>query len=305
MSTYAITRGPKPDLVSSAKSPEGDGYACRRVFDNSQLIERFEKWLLLCSMSENTRLSYLHTAKKFGEFLIDRPLTSVTRNDVLAYLGLLLTRNLSATTLAHHQFALRTFFRFLQLGNQVTVSPPHQVQTRKLPKRLPRVKSEEEIERIIVAADTPRNLAILELLYASGLRVSEIAHLQVEELNLDAGSLTVHRGKGDKDRVGFFGRKAALALKDYLRGRQAGSLFGITSRAIWRIVAKSAKRAGVTEVSPHTFRHSFATHLLNRGTDIRFVQELLGHTSLMATQNYLHVAIANLQCTHAKFHPRG
>lgn len=280
-------------------------HACRRVFNNDQLIERFEKWLLMCGLAVNTRVSYTRTAKEFGGFLADKPITSATREDLRGYIWELYARNLAPTTLSQRHFALRTFFEFLTLGNQVTVSPAHQVQSRKLPKRLPRAKSEEEIGRIIDAADTPRNLAILELLYATGLRVSELANLQIEQINLRDTSLTVRRGKGGKDRVGFFGRKAAAALKRYLGARCHGSVFGLTSRGIARVVEKAAACAGVDGVSPHTFRHSFATHLLNHGTDIRYVQELLGHENLRATQRYLHVATANLQRTHAKFHPRG
>jgi site-specific recombinase XerD len=291
------------DLTHSHRT--ASGYACRRVFDNGQLLDRFDKWLLICGMSPNTRIGYLEAAKQFAKFLLDRPLTSATKADVLGYVCQLYARNLAPATMSNRHFALRTFFHFLRLGDQVVVSPPHKVQTRKLPKRLPRAKSEEEMCRIITAADSPRNRAILELLYASGLRVNELAHLRVEDLSLDARTLRVNRGKGDKDRIALFGLKAARALRDYLGDRQTGPLFGITSRTIWRVVVQAAKRAGVHQVSPHTFRHSFATHLLNRGTDIRYVQELLGHTSLVATQKYLHVAIANIQRTHAQFHPRG
>jgi site-specific recombinase XerD len=202
--------------------------------------------------------------------------------------------------------------------------------------------------------------------------VSELAHLRVEDVNLNAGSLIVRRGKGGDDRIALFGRPAAAALREYLEGRKVGPLFvsettkqrggvtrgkygdwwgqwreggklrsirlgdyeiptkerarqaldafllnnlpglprkapsgGLTARSIYRIVVQAAKRAGITGVHPHCLRHSCATHCLNHGMDIRFVQELLGHTSLMATQKYLHLATANLQKVHAKFFPRG
>lgn len=280
-------------------------YSCRRVFSNEQLLDRFEKWLLICGTSTHTRDAYLQAARQFGKFLLDKPLTSVTKGDILAYICDLYNRNLAPTTISSRHFALRSFFYFLQLGNQVTVSPPHQVCTRKVPKRLPRIKSEEEIERIIAAALSLRDKAIVELLYATGLRVSELAHLRIEDLSLEAQSLRVNRGKGDKDRIALFGQKAAAALRQYLGTTQIGSVFNLGSRGIARVVARVALRAGISGVTPHIFRHSFATHLLNRGADIRFVQELLGHTSLVATQKYLHVATANLQHTHAQFHPRG
>lgn len=282
------------------------GYACKRIFDNSQLVELFEKWLLVLGYAEPTRQSYIFTAKQFGKFL-ERPLTHATKEDVRNYISLLFARNLAPGTLSHRHFALRTLFSFLRLGDQVRTSPPHLVPTRKLPKRLPRAKSEDEINRVISAAGTPRDRAILELLYATGLRVSEAAHLNAEEIHFDkgGGSFTVRGGKGNKDRIGFFGRNAAHALKKYLGNRHAGSVFGIGPRGIYRVVRKAAARAGVSAVTPHTFRHSFATHLLNHGADIRFVQELLGHTSLVATQKYLHVALVGLQQSHEQFHPRG
>jgi len=281
------------------------GYACRRVYDNSQLLERFDKWLLICGKSVNTRKGYHEAAAQFARFLVDKPLTAATKPDVLGYISEMYTRNLSPATIANRHFALRSLFDFLRLGSRIVVSPARQVLARKVPKRLPRAKSEEEIARIIAAADTPRNRAILELLYATGLRGSEIASLSVEDLRLADCSLTLRKGKGDKDRVAIFGRKAQQALAAYLGNRQTGPLFGMCPRMIRRIVVRAAKRACVEGVSPHTFRHSFATHLLNRGTDVRFVQELLGHSSVSTTQRYLHVATANLQRTHAQFHPRG
>jgi site-specific recombinase XerD len=205
------------------------------------------------------------------------------------------------------------FFDFLVLGGQVRDSVPRRIAQRKLPKRLPRVVSEEEIEKIIDAALTLRERAILELLYASGLRVSECAHLTVEDVNLRHHSLTVRRGKGDKDRIGLFGRKAAKSLRAYLGGRKTGPLFlaergrifGLTSRSIYKTVVTVANRAGVYGVHPHTFRHSFATHLLESGADLRAIQELLGHSSVVSTQRYTHLQIGSLRSTLERCHPRG
>jgi integrase/recombinase XerD len=280
--------------------------------------------------------------------------------------------------MANELFALRAFYKFLELGDQVLVSAPRYVSTRKLPKRLPNVKSEAEIEQIIAAAKTPRELALIELAYASGLRISELAHLRVEDLNLDARSLLVRGGKGDKDRIGLFGRPAAAALRECMGDRTTGFVFlperqhqqgsvwmdrtyhiwfgqwretdangkrvmrtvrlgdyelptkerarqaldafladklppeeacspegGLTVRSIHRIIVRVAKRAGIKGVTPHTFRHSCATHCLNHGMDIRFVQELLGHDSLVTTAKYLHVAVDRLKEIHTRCHPGG
>lgn len=357
----------------------------RQVFTNAQIIERFDAWLEVIGRSANTRGAYVWTAKRFGKYLADKLFASVTTADVRGFLGELYSRNLQSSTIAHRLFALRNLFHFLELGGQVSTSAPRYIQTRKVPKRLPHAKSEEEIERLINAAETPRDRAILELLYASGLRVSELAHLRVEDVNLKARSLIVRQGKGGKDRIGLFGRKAAEALAAYLGDRSTGPLFvplavckprtqrggltrdrygvwwgqwretdrngkrltrsvrlgdyelptkerarqaldaflkdklpkasprprrvrpgaALSARGIYRVVVNAAKRGGLERIHPHILRHSMATHMLNRGADIRFVQELLGHSSLVATQKYLHVAIERLREVHRRCFARG
>jgi integrase/recombinase XerC len=335
-----------------------------RVFDNSQLIERFEKWMLIVGYRENTRINYVFAATLFAKFIVGKPLTAATKGDVRSFVGYLYERELAPVTIQGRLDALRVFFDFLQMGNVVACSVPRQIVRRKLGKRLPQAKSEAEIERVIKAAGTVRDRAILELLYASGIRVNECAHLQIEDVNFRARTLFVREGKGGQDYLALFGREAAKALEAYLGDRKTGPLFlaeprqqrggvsrndgvwwgmwrvdgvmhnirlgdyelptrerarealtayladklpkskkpkstrGLTARSIHRIVVRAAKRAGVAGVHPHTFRHSMATHLLNRGVDILIVMELLGHTSLMATQKYLHVAIERLQKVH-------
>jgi site-specific recombinase XerD len=362
-------------------APAREPGAIRRVFDNSQIIERFGKWLLVCGKAENTRKHYTESARQFAKFLLDKPLTAATEEDVRAFVGYLYAKNLAATTIQSRLDALRVMGDCLQLGGLVRASVPRFILRRKVPKRLPHAISEEEIKRLIGAARNPRDLAILELGYASGLRVSELAHLRVEDVNLRAGSLTVRQGKGGNDRIALFGRPAAQALTEYIGERMSGPLFcqlashmrkvqeggvsrdrwaawwgswyepnadgkrvhkqirlgdyeiptkerareilkafltargiqgacvnrkanpeaGLTVRQIFRVVRLAAKRAGITGVHPHTLRHSMATHCLNHGMDIRHVQELLGHTSLVATQKYLHVSTTNLKQVHTKF----
>jgi site-specific recombinase XerD len=350
--------------------------AIRRVFDNSQIIERFEKWLLICGKSQSTRINYRDAARQFARFLLDKPITAATKDDVRDFIGSLHAKGLASTTIQARLDALRVLGDCLQLGGLVRASVPRFILRRKVPKRLPHAISEEEIKRLIAAAQTPRDRAILELGYASGLRVSELANLRIEDLNFKARSLTVRQGKGGKDRIGLFGRPAAGALREYIGDRTTGWLFlrqegrrgggvwrgpygiwfgqwretdtngkrvvrtvrlgdyeiptkerarealaaflegklpvihdkskgRLSKRGIHRIVVKAAKRAGLTGVHPHILRHSCATHCLNHGMDIRHVQEMLGHTSLVATQKYLHLATANLQAVHAKFFPRG
>jgi len=359
------------------REPRGEMASPRRLFSNSQLMERFDKWLQVVGKSANTRRAYVGTVKQFAKFLDGKPLNIVKTEDVRAFLAHLFGRNSQSSTIAARLFALRGFYDFLQLGDQVSTVAPRYVMTRKIPKRLPHAKSEDEIERLIAAAQNPRDLALIELGYASGLRVSELANLRVEDVNLRARSLVVRQGKGGSDRIGLFGKPAVDALHAYLGDRTTGFLFqplpprqqrgcvrrskygvwfgywsdyasgkrvrrlvrlgdyeipnrerarlaleaylkdklpqdkpeaparGLTVRQIRRIIAGAAKRAGIGHVHPHALRHSCATHCLNRGMDLRFVQEMLGHANLSTTAKYLHVAAANLQTTHAKFHPHG
>ena len=345
------------------KAPPTGTRAIRRIFDNSQLIERFDKWLLVCGKAANTRCAYILTVKQFAKF-IEKPLTAATKEDVRGFIGTLYAQNLAPSTLQARLDSLRVFFDCLQLGSQVRVSVPRLIPRRKLPRRLPHVLSEEEIKRLIAAAKTPRDQAILELGHAAGLRVSELANLRIEDVDLRARSLIVRQGKGGDDRIALFGRPAAEALKEYIGECTSGRLFrqldshvlpiqrggvtrgkygvwwgewrvtnalgkrvkkcrrlgdyeiptrerarqtlaaflatqdikpvtvkrknnpdaGLTARQIFRVVVQAAKRAGIKGVHPHLLRHSMATHCLNHGMDIRHVQELLGHTSLVATQ---------------------
>lgn len=370
--TYAITRKQELPLVRPQKNRSS--YAVRRIFNNDQLIERFGKWLLVIGKSENTRICYTWAARRFAKFLVDKPLTAATKEDVRAFVAFLHARGLAAATMQLQMDALRVLGDCFCLAGLARASVPRSIVRRKLPKRLFKAKSEEEIERLIDAAKTPRDRAIIELGYASGLRVSELAHLRVEDVNFRARSLIVRQGKLG-DYIGLFGRKAAEALAAYLGNRQTGPLFarekqhggvwkgrghiwygqwretladgkrvartvrlgdyelptkdrarlaldeflkrrnklpddissttpGLTSRQIQRIVAKAAKRAGIPGVHPHTLRHSMATHMLNRGTDISFIQRLLGHTS-MGTQKYLHLATVDLIRVHTKAFRKG
>jgi site-specific recombinase XerD len=351
--------------------------AIRRVFDNSQIIERFDKWLLICGKSEHTRRAYTVAAKQFGAFLVNKPLTAATKEDVRAFIGSLYTKGRAATTIQARLDALRVLGDCLQLGSQVRVSVPRYIVRRKLPKRLPHAISEEEIKRLIAAARPPRDLAILELGYASGLRVSELANLRVEDVSLPGRSLLVRQGKGGDDRIALFGRPAAAALREYIGDRMSGRLFlqhplhqrgGVTrdqwgvwrgwwremdengkhaqrsirlgdyelptkeraqlaldaylksknklprrapdakplgTKGVYRVILAAAKRAGIIGVTPHTLRHSCATHCLDHGMDVRQVQELLGHASIMATQKYLHVSTVSLKNVHTKCFPKG
>jgi integrase/recombinase XerC len=356
-------------------APTRNAGGIRRIFNNDQIIERFGRWLLDCRKAKNTRDSYTLAAKQLAKFLQDKPLTAVTKDDMRAFIANLYFKGLAATTIQNRLDALRVLGDCLQLGGQVSASVPRYLLRRKLPKRLPPVKNEAEIRRLIKATRTPRDLAIMELGYASGLRVNELANLRLEDMNLRARTLVVRQGKGGDDRIALFGRPAADALRAYIGDRMSGRVFlqhprsqrggvfrdpsagwwgqwrelddtgkrvmrnvrlgdydipnkerarialdaylagklpardpdkkPLGKKGIYRVIVAAAKRAGITGVHPHVLRHSMATHCLNHGMDIRHVQELLGHTSLVATQEYLHLATANLKRTHTKFFPKG
>lgn len=368
---YAIIRN-HGALVPQPQQPD---HAIRRVFDNSQILEKFDMWLLANGKSTNTRVNYGIAVKQFAKFIMGKPLTAVTPEDVRAFVGHLYAKGFAATTIQARLDALRVFGDCLQLGGQVRASVPRFILRRKVPRRLPHPISEVEIEQLIAAARTPRDLAILELGYASGMRRMELSNLRIEDVNLRGGSLIVRQGKGGNDRLALFGSKAAAALREYIGDRISGRLFlqhprhqrggvwldkryhiwfgqwretddrgkrvmrtvrlgdydlskedarealeayladklptdepdvkPLGLKGIHRVVVAAAKRAGLTLVSPHTLRHSVATHLLDRGTDVRFVQEVLGHKVISTTAKYLHVSTASLQNTHAKFHPHG
>jgi integrase/recombinase XerD len=198
----------------------------------------------------------------------------------------------------------------LVLARVVDRSPAQYIQAPKYVRKLPRFLTEPEVERLIAAAESPRDRAICEVLYASGLRRQELANLRLEDVNLSKGSLFVRAGKGGKDRLAMLGSRAVEALRVYLRGRRQGPVFigirgAIDASSITHAVKAAARGAGLRDVRAHTLRHTFATHLLNRGAGIRYIQELLGHSSISTTAIYTHVAIADLMKQHEQHHPHG
>jgi site-specific recombinase XerD len=222
--------------------------------------------------------------------------------DIREFLAARSDYGVSRVTIQNAVWNLRTFFDFL--GGLIQRNPARGVSAGKAPKRLPRVLTVEEVARLIVAARSHRDRAIIELFYATGCRVSELRSLRVEDLDLAAQSVLVRRGKGDKDRLVLYGRKAAEALETHLGSRRSGPIFKLCRTALWGIVRLAARRADLDGVHPHTLRHCFATHLLEHGADLRCIQELLGHASLVTTQKYTHLQISSLLRTHERCHPR-
>lgn len=284
-------------------SPAG-GQACKRIFSNGQLIEQFDKWLLECNFSVHTRSSYVRTVRDFAKHLDDRFLIFATNKDIREFLAARLDCGLARVTVQHTVWNLRSFFDFMHLGGLILRNPARGVSSSKAPQRLPRFLTEQEVELLIEAARSHRDLAVIELFYATGCRVSELRSLCVQDVDLIAQSILVRRGKGNKDRRVLYGRRAAEALEAYLRGRRSGPIFPLSRTGLWLIVRRCAQRAGIDGVHPHTLRHSFATHLLEHGADLRCIQELLGHASLSTTQKYTHLQTSILRRVHERCHPR-
>ena len=283
------------------------------------------------NVSVNTIAAYRDDLESFVTFLCQDYLT-ITREQldlrgvdhlsIRAYLAHLARRKLSRSSAARHLSALRSFFKYLMREGVVEANPARAVATPKREKQLPKVMQPAEVTLLLEQPDlaTPRGLrdrAWLELLYASGLRISELVGIDFDDLELKARLVKVH-GKGSKERIVPFGSKAEAALRDWLiarnemvRDAEEQAVFvnyrgaRITTRSVRRIfeiyVRRAAIRAGV---SPHMMRHSFATHLLNAGADLRGIQELLGHASLSTTQKYTHLNDWQLIAVYKKAHPR-
>jgi len=293
----------------------------------SSLVEPFVNYLSLeRGLSANTVTAYRRDLLAFTEHLARRRLTdvgAVQRADVMQYLMQLKGQGLKPTSLARKLVAIKVWFRFLANERLVPQDPTSVLETPRTWKTLPDVLSVEEVSRLLAQPNPrqPRGIrdrAILELLYATGMRVSELAHLTVQDVHLDLGFLRCI-GKGSRERIVPVGKTASKAVRTYLervrpalaRGRPAPTVFlnrggtRLSRQTIWRLLRRYAADARLSKrVTPHTLRHSFATHLLERGADLRVVQELLGHVSIVTTQIYTHVDRGRLKKIHQQFHPR-
>ncbi len=250
--------------------------------------------------------------------------TAVQPEDIRRHLERLRRAGLSPRSRARRLSALRSFFRFLLAEGLVERDPTALLQQPKMGRHLPAHLSPDEVDRLLAAAATSdpvglRNSAMLQTLYACGLRVSELVNLPVTAVQLERGFVRV-MGKGNKERVVPLGEEARHAVRQYLAGARARLLGNRRSEALfvtrrgrpmsrtrfWQIIRDCALRAGIAKrLSPHVLRHSFATHLLARGADLRAVQEMLGHADIATTQIYTHVEGERLKTIHKQFHPRG
>ncbi len=282
-------------------------------------------------LSPNSAASYQNDLERYLQFVAGdlkiRDLGGITHAHIEQYLDLLTDMGLAVSTIARNISSIRSFHEFALVEKLAEANPAELIDLPKKAKKLPEVLDAAEIERIIDAADrtTPagiRDAAILETLYASGMRVSELTDLEMDRLFFEIGFIRVI-GKGNKERLVPVGEMAQQSIEHYIETsrqeflndekpeKSKNKLFlnqrgGPLSRmSIWNIVNKYAQKAGIEKnVYPHIFRHSFATHLLEGGADLRAVQEMLGHTSIITTEIYTHVDRSLLHQVHKQFHPR-
>ena len=290
-------------------------------------LERFLDALWLeAGLSRNTLSAYRSDLEGFENWLRTQHavLGAVTRAQLQNYLATCVGRGSRPRTTARLLSSLRRFYRYLLREELITEDPTALIESPKLGRPLPKSLSEEQVESLLQAPDAKtalglRDRAMLETLYATGLRVSELVGLVVQQADLQAGVVKVI-GKGDKERLVPLGEEAIEWLKRYLvearttllHGKTSDALFptargaAMTRQAFWRNLKRYTRIAGIeTHLSPHTLRHAFATHLLNHGADLRVVQMLLGHVDLSTTQIYTQVARERLKQLHAQHHPRG
>ena len=299
-----------------------------------QAIQKFAEHLKVKNASPHTIRNYVSDLEQFYDYLTpsdphgNRPEFSVQQLDNLVireYLGHLYDHKIEKSSMARKISALRSFCQVLCRQNILKENPAQLVKLPKIPKKIPNHLTVEDCAKLIEAPDlsTPlgkRDRAILELLYACGVRVSELSDLNLDDINYKECLILV-RGKGKKERLAPFGQYCHRALEAYLKERAALTkpnsgeprmpLFlnhsgtRLTTRSVARIVEKYARLCGLSQkISPHGLRHSFATHMLNSGADLRSIQELLGHKSLSTTQKYTHLSVGHLIEQYDKAHPK-
>jgi len=277
-------------------------------------------------LAANTVSAYRRDLVKFGAFTQKRKLSleTVSRDDLVDFLAELYRQKLDSKSVARHLVSLRNFFRFAQVQELVSVDPSMHLESPKIRRSLPGHLRLEEVERLLAQPDakTPlglRDRAMLEVLYSAGLRVSELVGLHVNDVDTKVGCVRCI-GKGDKERIVPLGKKALGTVEKYLRsargqliGKAAGSVALFVNRrgrtlsrvGVWKILSSYGRRAGFRmALTPHMLRHSFATHLLERGADLRSVQLMLGHADISTTQIYTHVVEERLKQVYKAHHPR-
>ena len=308
----------RPATATELRRPGGDTDPAVSRFIDAVWMER--------GLSSNTLAAYRADLTALARWLTGRgcDISATTRADLMDFIAFRVQAGARPRSTARQLSSFRRFFRHLVREGALREDPTAQIAMPKIGRSLPRSLSEEEVESLLNAPATGdplgnRDRAMLEVLYATGLRVSELVSLRYNQVNLNQGVLRVV-GKGNRERLIPLGEEAVRWLTEFTRGprneilldRTTDYLFPtrrgdrMTRQAFWHIIKRYARKAGVErDLSPHTLRHAFATHLLNHGADLRVVQMLLGHSDLSTTQIYTHVARERMKELHALHHPRG
>ena len=290
-----------------------------------QLQERFLSYLRVeRGLSANTLIAYRADLAKLSAFAATtgKSLTSLQHDDLAAFMRALHQTGLDAKSVARALVTIRGFFKFLLQDGLLKADPSANLESPKSWQSLPRFLSSDEVVRLLDAPDIStvlglRDKAMLEVLYATGLRVTELVTLDLANLNLDLGFLTVF-GKGGKERAVPLGNSAVDWTRRYLSIRRkllggnqtVSSLFvgeggkALSRQAFWKLIVSYGERVGIGHITPHLMRHSFATHLLENGADLRSVQMMLGHSDISTTQIYTHITTERLREIYKRFHPR-
>jgi len=292
--------------------------------DMSDIVERFLDYLTVeKGLSKNTIEAYRIDLTKFKRFLDKRgkKLTGFERDDLISYINELRDKGVQTSSIARNISSLRALCKFMLIENLIKEDPIENISTPRGWKRVPRVMGIDEVfellDNIHGEKFSLRDRAILEIIYSSGLRVSEVIGIKMEDINFDAGFITV-RGKGSKERVVPVSENTLQILKRYIKElrpiilgkRNSNTLFlakggrPMTRQRVWQLIKRYSKGLGI-DISPHTLRHCFASHLLDGGADLRALQKMLGHTDISTTQIYTKVTPERLKKIHKEYHPRG
>jgi integrase/recombinase XerD len=293
-----------------------------------QLLDQFLHYLIVeKGLSRNTIEAYSHGLTRFLNHLRGKGVQEIREVGKFHIRGFLLAlrgKNLNTKSIVRNLVAIRTFFRFLIQEGVLESNPVEELESPKVTKTLPEILTLEEIEQILEQPNlqTPlgtRDRAMLEMLYATGMRVSELTQLPIHQVNLEGGYVLLY-GKGSKERIVPLGTEAMKWVTVYLKtargilskGKENPSLFinrsgkGMSRQRFWKNLKDYVRRAGLRKrITPHLLRHSFASHLLERGADLRSVQMMLGHADISTTQIYTHVTGERLKKVHKQYHPRG
>ncbi len=293
-----------------------------------QAIKRFKRFLRVeKGLSPNSIYSYTYDLKKFNEFLIsqNKNILAATQDDIQQFLKFEKNKKKNSTrTLARSLAAIRQFYNFISNNNEEIENPTEKIESPQIEKTLPDFLTESEINKLFNSISENdnyelRDKAIFELLYSSGLRITEAIELHYSDINFEEQYITI-TGKGNKERIVPIGTEAVRLLNKYIREsrkkiigkRESEYLFiskkgsKLNRKSVWRLLKNYVTRTKINKnITPHTLRHSFATHLIENGADLRAVQELLGHTDISTTQVYTHLVKEKLQKIHKRYHPKG